>query len=152
MEMQKYWAELSKHHELPEFNKFDSDFDIGGIDDDPNSKTIIVKIYDKVEFYIGLLSELLQPDASNIYSLHETRFFDDNEKKEIYKLYCRLMGYHRKCIELTLKNSEKENIEFISSIFKEWQEIKQNLIGVITKMKDSWSKEIDMEERLEYLG
>ena len=153
MAIEKQWADLRKKYKLPDFKELDLDFEISAIEESNfPARSAIGKISEKIDFYSALLSELMQPDAANIYSMHETRFFDEEEKKSVYNLYCKLMGFNRKCIELSLKNSEKEDAEFISGFFEEWKSIKKELAGIVSKMGDSWSKETDVKEELEYFG
>ena len=152
-EIKKQWEELKKKHTLPDFKLLDLDFDIGSIEEtDFPTKAVVGKIAEKIEFFIGLLSDILQPEPSNIYAMHETRFFDEDEKKAVYQLYTKLMTYSRRCLELSLMNSQKDDAEFISLFYEEWQSTKQELLGFIHKMRQSWSIEGDIKEDLGYLG
>ena len=153
MNIEKQWGDLKKKYNLPDFKDLDSDFEISSAEETNfPTKSIIIKISEKVDFYAGLVADVLQPDTVNLYAMHETRFFDEAEKKSIYNLYCKLMDFNRKCIELSLMNSEKDNAEFILKLYTEWQELKPKLINVVGKMRESWSKDTDTKEDLEYFG
>ena len=152
-ELEKQWEELSKKHHLPAFKELDLDFEASAIEDTNFPlMAVISKMAEKIDFYIGILSDLLQPDLANIYSMHETRAFNEHEKKDIYDLYTKLMPYSRRCLELSLMNNPKEEIEFIIAFQKEWQNIKKELINFLSKMKESWYTESDIKEDLGYLG
>lgn len=152
-DIKKQWEDLKKKYELPSFKEMDADFEISSVEETNfPTKAVVEKILDKVEFYAGLINELLQPDPANIYSMHETRFFDENEKKSLYGLYKILMANQRKCIELFLTNTEKDNAEFISSFYKEWQNIKEQLLRFVVRIRESWKDESEIKEDLGYLG
>ena len=97
-----------------------------------------------------MIEGVLQPDTSNIYSMHETRFFDDEEKKQLYDLYRTLMDLNRQSIAASLEQANEA--KFINSFFNKWKDIKEELLVCVGKMKDSWKAETDIEEDVGYLG
>ena len=153
MSIEEQWNEVAKKHKVPLFKELDAEFDFSSVDETNfPTKALIIKILDKVDYYSAMLSELLQPDTSNIYSMHETRFFDEESKKSIYGLYCKLMECHRRCNELVLINSEKEDCEFVNDFFEEWRKDKIVLINIFKRMGESWKSKSDIKEDLEYFG
>ena len=152
-DIEKQYNELRKKFKLPEFKDLDNEFEISDLEETNFLlKAIIRRIAERFDFYTTMLEEVLQPDTSNLYAMHETRFFDENEKKRMYDLYSRLMNFNRQFIEVTLENNEKNAVDFINSIFNEWNGLKQELLGVINKMKSSWKTETYIKEDLGYLG
>ena len=152
-DIEKQYNELRKKFKLPEFKDLDNEFEISDLEETNFLlKAIIRRIAERFDFYTTMLEEVLQPDTSNLYAMHETRFFDENEKKRMYDLYSRLMNFNRQSIEVTLENNEKNAVDFINSIFNEWNGLKQELLGVINKMKSSWKTETYIKEDLGYLG
>ena len=115
-------------------------------------RAIIRRIAEKLDFYTTMLEEILQPDTSNLYAMHETRFFDENEKKRMYDLYTKLMDYNRQSIELSLERDEKNDIDFINNFFYRWGELKKELLSFVKKMRTSWKMNTDIKEDLGYLG
>ena len=152
-EAQKQYEELRKRFNLPDFAEIDKEFEVSDLDKTHFLlRTIIRRIADKLDFYSTMLEEILQPDTSNLYAMHETRFFDQKEKNKMYDLYSRIMAFNRKSIEISLNNSEKEEADFIKSVAQEWKIIKNELIPYVKKMKDSWKIEVDIKEDLRYFG
>lgn len=150
---EKEYEKLAKKYKLPDFKDIDADFEISDVENhDLLLKGILRKIGEKLEFYNGILSEVLQPDASSLSAMHETRFFNDAEKGSMYSLFKDMMGHYREIIMLMLKNDEKEQALFLGRFFAEWQGIKKQLADIIGKMKDSWESEITREEELGYFG
>jgi len=150
---EKQYNELSKKFLLPEFKNLNEEFEISDLEETSFLlRAIIRRIAEKFDFYTTMLEEVLQPDTSNLYAMHETRFFDENEKKQMYELYSRLMNFNRQSIEVNLEHNEKNEVGFINNVFNEWDELKQELLGFINKMKSSWKIEADIKEDLGYLG
>ena len=152
-EIEKQYNELKKKHKLPDFREIDFEFELSDLE--PTNfliRAVIRRIVERLDFYTTIVEEVLQPDASNFYSMHESRFFDDDEKKQMYDFYKRLMNYNRQSVELSLGNNEKEETEFINNFFNEWKEDKMELVRYIKKMKDSWKSETDVDEDIGYLG
>ena len=153
-ETEKQYNELRKKFKLPEFMEIDFEFEISDLEETSFLlRAIIRRIAEKLDLYSSMLEELLQPDASNLYAMHETRYFDDDEKKQMYELYTKLMNLNRMSIEVSLQHDGKEEAEFINNLFDEWKMLKQELLRFVKKMRVSWkTEEADIKEDLGYLG
>lgn len=152
-EIEKQYGELSKKYKLPDFKELDSEFEISDIEKTNFLlRAIIRRIAEKLDFYTTMLEEILQPVTSNLYVIHETRFFDENEKRQMYNLYCRMMDFNRQSIIISLENNYDNEVDFINSFFNKWKEIKEELLVYVNKMKDSWHTESEIKEDLGYLG
>ena len=153
-EIEKQYNELRKKHKLPEFKDMDFEFEISDLEETNFLlRAVIRRIAERLDFYSTMIEEILQPDTSNLYAMHETRYFDDDEKKQMYGLYTKLMNFNRQSIEVSLERNEKEEVEFINNLFNEWKTLKQELLRFVKKMKDSWkTEEADIKEDLGYLG
>ena len=152
-EIEKQYNELRKKFKLPEFRETDNEFEISDLEETNFLlRAIVRRIAEKLDFYSTMLEEILQPDTSNLYAMHETRFFDENEKKGMYDLYSKLMNFNRQSIEVSLEHNEKEEADFINNILNNWKEIKRELLNYVKKMRASWKKETDVKEDLGYLG
>ena len=152
-ETEKQYNELRKKYRLPEFKEINYEFELSDLDEtDFLIKSIVRRIAEKLDFFSGLFEELLQPDGSNLSAMHESRVFEDDEKKEAFDLYRKLMLLSRRTVELSLNGSEKDEAEFISSFFSEWGPIKEEMKKYLNKMKESWKTETDIKEDIGYLG
>jgi len=152
-EIEKQYNELRKKHRLPDFREIDFELELQDIESTAYLlKQILRKIGEKLEFYSRVIEETLQPDASNIYALHESRFFDEKEKKEMYDVYVKLMNLSRHSLEISLSNDEKSEAEVITRFFGEWKDLKEELIKYARKMKESWKPWADIKEDLGYMG
>ena len=152
-EIEKQYNELKKKYKLPEFKEIDFELELSDLE--PTnflSRAIIRRIAEKLDFYTTMLEEVLQPDASNFYAMRENRFFDEDEKKQMFDFYSRLMIFSRRSVEISLENDIEEEAEFVNNFYKEWHEMKKELVRYIKKMKDSWQSETDVKEDVGYLG
>ena len=152
-EIEKQYNELKKKFKLPDFKEIDFEFEISDLEETNFLiRAIMRRIGEKLDFYTAILEEIIQPDASNLYAMHESRFFDEDEKKQMYDFYKKLMNLSRHSAELSLEHAEKEESEFINKFIQEWKEIKKELVIYMKKLKDSWETETDTEEDIGYLG
>ena len=152
-EIEKQYSELKKKYKLPGFKEIDWELELSDLEQTNFLiRAIMRRIAEKLEFYSTMLEEVLQPDASNIYAMHENRFFDEDEKKQMYDIYRKLMTFSRKSVELSMKSNPEEEAEFINEFYDEWQGIKKELVRYIRKMKDSWQFDTDIKEDVGYLG
>ena len=152
-EIQKEYEKLSKKYKLPKFEDINPVFEISTLENaDFLLRGIIGKIVEKINFYTKFLEEFLQPDTSSLSSMHEIRFFSEEEKHRIYSLYKKLMRLDREAIETDLMQDEKREAGYISGTFNAWLELKNELLEYANKMKESWDKETSIEEDLGYLG
>lgn len=147
------YNELKKKYKLPDFGEMDQEFEASSLDDTNFLlREIARRIAEKFDFYTTMIEEILQPDASNLYALHETRDFSEEEKNQMYDLYRRLMVLNRQSIFISLENDEKNEAEFIGLALSEWKNLKKDILGYVKKMRDSWKTEVDIKEDVGYLG
>ena len=152
-EIEKQYNELRKKLKLPEFKEVDYELEISDLEETNFLlRAIIRRVAEKLDFYTTMLEEILQPDTSNLYAIHETRFFDENEKKQMYELYTKLMNLNRQFIEISLNHNENDEISFINNFLEEWNGLKKELLRFVKKMKDSWKTETDIKEDVRYFG
>ncbi len=150
--LKKKYELLRKKHRLPSFDELDSEFEIGKIDDGTFLlRELRRKVADKIGEAGAIVEEVLQPDA-NLAGLYESRVFDEAEKKALFEIFKKLMTYNRMAMELSIKNSEKEDAEFIKSIHTEWKALSPQLLKFIRQLRESWGKESEEAEKLRYMG
>ena len=153
VEIEQKYNELKNKYKLPEFRFIDNELEISNIEQESFLlRTIMRRILEKIDFFMNLLQDTLQPDASNMASMSESNFFDDDEKKHMYNLYKKLINVNREGVLMSLEPNEKNEAEFIKNFFEHWEPIKKELHHCVKKMKESWKAEIDDEEDMRYVG
>jgi hypothetical protein len=152
-DIQEKYQKLVKQHRLPRYEDLDGEFEIRNLDDDAFLlNEILRRFIERLEFYAGILNDLMQPEASSMSSMHETRFFTDSEKNEMYGLFKRIMKAQRSALEHLVKHDEARQAVFVSTFFDGWKGMKGEILGIISKIKDSWDKETTIEEDVGYFG
>ena len=112
-------------------------------------KTILEKMQEKVEYYIKILIQIIQPEE--FHSLQECTVFDDAEKTKIFEMYKNLMIVHREIIKSEIKNDEKDTIATINYTHFELKKFKPEMINIVHKMQESW-KRPGTNGRIRYFG
>lgn len=151
-EIKEKYSELKKEFSnLPEYKELDNEFEISDIEGSFILRNIRRKIIEKVECYSKIIEELLQPE-NNLINMYETKVFADSEKEDIYNILKKLMFFTRLSAETALKAEEKEDVDFLVNFYKEWIELKPDLLRLVSRIKDSWEKETELKEDLGYFG
>jgi hypothetical protein len=151
--IKKEYPLIQKKYNLPSIENLEVDF---GLIEADCEKYLLVnirkKMHDKIEFFLGIISNIFEGDAtlSNIY---ESKVFDEEKKTELFKIYKRLMKYSRQSNILSLYYDEKAEAEFINSFYKEWQNLKQNIKKNLAHFRDTWDLDTNVsDDILNYLG
>ena len=140
-----------KYKDLPSFEDINIEFEIASVEEPFVLQNIRRQMIEKAEFYIKIINELLQPD-SEITSMYECKFFQDDEKGGVYDVLKKLMFFSRFSAEVGLKADEKEEVKFISEFFKDWIKLKPSLLSIISKIKSSWDSDTELKDDLAYFG
>ncbi len=153
MEPKEEYSRIRKKHSLPELEELQRTFSFGKLDsDEPVLAGIRKRIDEKTDLMLKILNRILQPETT-IAEMNECREFSEADKKRIFELYKRIMIIHNYLLMLEVDRDEKAEAEFISSAFKKWPSIKQEIKSIISKMRDSWQKEVeDLKEDVGYVG
>ena len=152
-ETEKRYKELQKSLNLPDFLEMDEEFELSDLEETRFLLRVIIRrIAEKLDFCSKMIEEILQPDTSNLYAMHETRFFDEDEKKRMYETYTKLMNLSRHSIEASLNSNSKAHADFIIRVSNEWKQVKQELLEYVGKMRACWKTEVDIKEDIGYLG
>jgi hypothetical protein len=152
MGVKEKYQELEKKHKLPSFSELDRDFEVSSIEEEKFLlREIRRKIVEKIELYAKLLSEWLNPEAT-ISNMHESKLFTEKERRELFQVYKRLMFFDRYSIETAAREDDEKSAEFINDVFKEWNDLKENISVFVKKAKESWTEEVDVKEELGYMG
>jgi len=126
---------------LPKFEDLDNEFEISNASIKNKNfllRNIRRRVNEKVIFYCRIIEGLIYPNSNNIIGMIEIKFFDEEEKNEISKLYKKLMQFERESLAIDVNPDDKKDVEYINTVFKQWRQYKEDLIKITRKMKDSW--------------
>jgi hypothetical protein len=118
-------------------------------EDATHVKIVLEKIQERVEYYIKILIQILQPEE--FHSLHECTSFDDADKTKIFDMYKNMMILHREIIKSEIKNEETDIVTTINYAHSELKKLKPEMINILHKMQESWKK-TGTNGRVRYFG
>lgn len=151
-DIEKKYNEISGNHSLPGYEDLNREFEIYSVEESEFLlREIRKKIVEKIDDFLKVLEPVLQPETI-LSDMHECRFFSDSDKREIFSTYKRLKFFEKMSFETSIDENDEKTAKFINSVFSEWSNLKQDVLEVILKLKDSWLQDTDIEEELGYMG
>ncbi|MEK6907005.1 MAG: hypothetical protein AABW45_00595 [Nanoarchaeota archaeon] len=141
-------------HKIPRFEDLDNEFELSTANIKDKSfllRNIRRRLNDKIIFYCRIIEGLLYPNSNSITGMMEINSFNEKEKEKMANIYKKLMEFERESLSLDVNPDEKNDVEFINNLFKEWKKFKEEMIKVTKKMKESWHLE-EKEEKDNYFG
>ena len=152
-EIKESYDKLQNKYGLPGFNDLDEIFEISSIENDNFLLREIRKIIiNKIKNFSEILEDIIHPN-STVSAYHECRFFNENEKKNLYDLYGKMMGVVRTSNMLEVDTNDELEAKFISDMYKSWPLIKKDLQQIMKKLRDCWREdEIAETDTSSYFG
>jgi len=150
--IKKKYNELKEKYSLPDFGEINPIFSIYKIEnEDFLLKQIRKKIIGKTISMSEILENFLHPDTT-LSDIYECRVFSDSERDRIFKIYKKLKILEKESIELSLEPDEKMEAEFIKNVWNSWDDIKQEMLFFIRKVKEFWKNELPKPKIEGYFG
>ncbi|MCP3684868.1 MAG: hypothetical protein GY861_19570 [bacterium] len=151
-DISKKYEVLKKKYKLPDFDWLDQEFNLASIEKDKFLlRDIRSKIISVIDNLCDIIGNVLQPEGS-IAGLCESRVLDDAGKNQVFSAYKKLMSINRKALEISIRNEESSDAEFIKEASDFWKNFKGELIPIIKKLQDSWENDTEQNDKLGYLG
>ncbi len=147
----KHYEDMKQKYNLPESTKLEAYFHVEEEDD----KTTVLleiskKIQEKINTYLNLMEELLNPET--ISHSHEAGVFDEEEKKVILRIYQKMHYLSRKKLLMDIEYDEESYAGFIDEACKSYESMAEDLKTVLKKVKDSWNRSENKKIALSYFG
>ncbi len=145
------YESLGKRLVLPKFDELE-EFQVSGIEEpDFLLSKIRGKVMEKANDIIEFLSDMFQPDAS-ITNMYESRVFSEEEKKDAFDAFRRLMFWKRASLKASIIGNDEAEAEFIRGFVSEWKSLKSDLVELVKKIGISWETDSEQSEKLGYFG
>lgn len=136
---------LREKYNLPSFEKLNEDFQIEKVaeyETDFVLKEIRENITGKFLNYLRFIESLINPSNGPMFMFAVIKTLGANEKDKLTEMYKKIAKIDVDLIELDLEYSEKKEAESIEKYYEIWQEIKKELLGIVSIIKNNWdSKE-----------
>ena len=155
MDIKKEYDVFVKKYKLPSYEGLDKEFELlyfqNVIEIKYPLRFVRRRILDKINWFLGFLQGLIQPNPGSLISLEESRFFTQEEKDKVVALIKKLIILQREGLLLDIDSDEKKDSEFIKEAFDKWMKHKKEIFSINVKIKEGWESEVK-EERGQYFG
>jgi hypothetical protein len=152
-DMIKEYEALKKKYFLPELNELDKEFYIGKLEETNFIlRTILGKVMERIELVFKTLSDIVQPAENSLATMYEAEVFSDDEKKRIFELMKRLAYIHRELVIKDFEYSDDAAAVIILKSYKEWKEMKKEVLRIMEKLRDSWKNDSQSKTAEGYFG
>ena len=146
------WVPFAKQHFLPEFDALNLEFWIDELEDvRAPARAVAKKIAETYDHYAKIVESVFQSDMSLI-AMREAGTFSDEEMARHSRLLSRLMRTYRSYQRVELENLPERYLLFIKESWNEWPALKQELLGLLSRMRDAWDREHHSPHDDHYIG
>lgn len=152
--LKKEYEKYEKKYKLVSFEKLNEEFDIEKIaekETDLLLREIRKTIADKIIAYIRFIEVLMNPSNGPMFFFTIVKGINLNDKSLVEKIYKKLASFELDIISLDNSYEEKKEAEFLVRVYKDWQELKEDIEKLVVIMKESWEKQGDKIEK-DYFG
>lgn len=152
--LKKQYEVLKKKYSLPSFQNLNEDFDIEKTAEKETElvlREIRKIVMDKAIAYLRFIEMLINPSNAPMFFMALTKSFTIEDRKVMEKIYSKLGEFELDVIEIDNEYSEKNEAEFISKTYKEWQKIKQDMKKIIEALRRGWRSKSNKKTK-NYLG
>lgn len=152
-EIKKEYDLFRKKYSLPEFTKLNEVFDIEDLAEYESEfllRRIRKIISEKISGYLRFFEIILNPSNAPIFFFKVIKKLDNEDKKNLTRIYEKLGNIEIELVRLDLDYDEKKEAEFIKDIYNVFSEIKPDVLEIIDKMLNSGNKE--ERDKSSYLG
>jgi hypothetical protein len=137
---------------MPGFSELDREFCIGKLEETGFVLRVIAnKMSERLEHVLKILNDILQPE-STLASMYEAESFSDDEKKKIFELFRKISSCHSELLLSDFGYEEESAAKLIVMIYKEWNNIKQEFIMILSKVKEAWKNQKKSKLEFGYFG
>ncbi len=134
------YEELKKKYGLPKFDELNADFEIIKADPELNLLHELRRaVAHNLQAYAEWFEPVLNPSASSLHSMVETKIFEKEELEPLYNLYKKLWHFVHLSVWSGLQ-SESEEVKFLKQAWQEWPEMKKEILKYVRKLADGWQE------------
>lgn len=144
--LKKDYLEIQKKYNLPDFEKLNSDFQIekiAEVETDFLVREIRKFVSERFSSYLRFIETLLRPMEAPMFVFSIVKSLGAEEKNILKKAYKKLAQSEVKLIELDIDFVEEKEAEFIKESYVLWQDLKKDLLGIVSVIKDNWDNRVE---------
>ena len=152
-QLKTQYAKLQTKYKLPGFTELNEEFHIEKLTEH-ESETLLREIRqciaDKISSMSRFIEVFLNPSNAPLFVLQSSKNLNEEDNKDLEKIYKQLTDIELKSINLDVVYSEKDEAAFILEISKKWSSVKESFLKPIKKLSKKWKPEA--KEEKSYLG
>ncbi len=144
--LKKEYSKLETQYQLPSFDELNRDFQIekiADIESDFLIREIRKAISEKPYTYLRFVETLINPANAPMSVLSLVKTLGTDEKEKLTEIYKKLVRNEVMLIEADVDFSEDREVKFIKETYEIWQEIKKDLMEVLSVVNKSWDNKIE---------
>ena len=148
--LKKRYAELQQKHNLPSFNQLNEDFCVekaAEAEVDILIREIRRFVSDKFLNYMRFIETIMNPTNASVFIFSIIKTLGEDEKKRLNEIYKKLAKSELELIDLDITYSEEKEAEFIRTFYGLWQDVKNEMLEIMDKVKEDWDKEIEKSDK-----
>lgn len=152
-ETEHEYEKLEKKYDIPTLKELVKEFEVKLDEPDLILHDIIDKIDDKFsEWARNIEAIVFVSPGSNPSDLYESQMVND-KKDDLFGIYRTIMSLTWKGKKVKIIGKEKEMVSFIKKSFKEWKELKKDLIELCEIFEKKWTrKSLNNSVKMVYHG
>ena len=144
------YSEIQQKHNLPSFKQLNEDFSIEKIEEERFE--ILIRevrrfVADKLVNYMRFIEAVMNPTNASMFIFSLIKVLGKDEKKKLGEMYEVLAKAELELIDLDISYSEEKEAEFIRSSYTQWQDMKNEFMDVVDKVKENWDKEVEKGDK-----
>lgn len=147
--LKEEYKKIQQKHNLPSFEVLNEDFGIEKIELETDYLIREVRKYmaDKLANYLRFVETLLNPSNVPIFVFSIIKTMGSEEMNKLKEIYKKLANKEVELVSLDLIFDEKKEVEFVKDTYKLWQEIKEELGGVMEIIKSNLNSKFEVNNK-----
>ncbi len=140
--LKEKYEKIREKYNLPEFSEMNKDFSIeriSEVESDYLVREIRRVMAEKFSNYIRFIEALLNPVNSPMFVFSVVKSLTSEDKEKLKDIYKKLAKIEVEILEVDTDFKEEKEAEFINRNFKEWSEMKKELLKIITSINSNWN-------------
>lgn len=142
-EFKKNYALLQKQYKLPSFSELNQVFELDRVVERETEfvlREVRHAMAEKISNYLRFAETLLNPIGVPFFVFAIVKALSAEDKELLQGIYGNLARLDLEMMALDIKCTEKEEAEFVKSIFEQWKALNEDLSIVLRRARDNWDK------------
>ena len=148
--LKKEYNKIQKKYNLPSFEELNEDFSIEKAEEAETDfliREIRKFMADKFSNYLRFTETILNPVNAPMFVFSIIKTMGVEERKRLTEVYKKLAKIEVRLIELDVEFSEEKDAEFIKESYKQWQEMKRDILSSIGSVKKNWDSKFEVDKK-----